>query len=60
MTKNGMKFYKVHNKLIDIFQGEGWTNWSRYRMVSGSLELHRGLSVSKAVQAIAMSVLSEK
>lgn len=60
MTKNGIKYYRVTNKLIDIFQGEGWSHHSRYKLVGSSLEHLRGLIVSKQVQETALSVLKEK
>jgi len=24
-----MKLYKVNKHIVDVFQGEGWKNWSR-------------------------------
>ena len=28
-----MKILKAQRNVIDVFRGEGWANWSRYRLV---------------------------
>lgn len=30
-----MKVYPIFASLVDIFLGEGWLNWSRWRMIKG-------------------------
>ena len=32
--------------LYDIFQGEGWENWSRYLFIKGHLKLISGIPLS--------------
>ena len=31
-----MKILKAQRNIIDIFRGEGWGNWSRYRIVKSA------------------------
>jgi len=28
-----MKVYPIFTSLVDVFQGDGWSNWSRWRLV---------------------------
>lgn len=28
-----MKILKAQRNVIDVFRGEGWANWSRYRLI---------------------------
>lgn len=30
---NSMKVYPIFNNLADVFQGDGWSNWSRWRFI---------------------------
>ena len=31
-----MKILKAQRNIIDVFRGEGWYNWSRYRLVKSN------------------------
>jgi hypothetical protein len=31
-----MKILKAQRNIIDVFRGEGWENWSRYRIVKSA------------------------
>ena len=31
-----MKILKAQRNIIDVFRGEGWYNWSRYRIVKSA------------------------
>lgn len=40
-----MKILKARRNIIDVFRGEGWENWSRYRVVktaNGNRIIHIG------------------
>ena len=37
-----VKFYKVTDKLVDVFTEDGWENWSRVRLVNGHVVLIKG------------------
>ena len=30
-----MKLYPISNSMIDVFIGDGWYNWSRWRKMKG-------------------------
>lgn len=30
-----MKLYSIYANLVDVFQGEGWLSWSRWRNIKG-------------------------
>ena len=59
MTKNGIKYYPVTNKLIDIFQGEGWKIWSRYKLENNQLIHKSGLVCSSEILKQAKEVLAK-
>lgn len=33
-----MKTIKVTNRIIDVFFGDGWENWSRWSVANGNVE----------------------
>ena len=34
-----MKILKAQRNIIDVFRGEGWYNWSRYRLVKSNTRI---------------------
>ena len=40
------KIYPIFTTLVDVFQGDGWENWTRIRKVKGQWQIVRGLSLS--------------
>ncbi len=30
-----MKLYTIFASLVDVFSGDGWENWSRWRLIKG-------------------------
>lgn len=43
-----MKVYPIYPSLIDVFQGEGWENWSRLQYRRGTWRVVAGLPLSPA------------
>ena len=37
-----MKVIKINRFLVDVFTGEGWKNWARFKIVKGHPILERG------------------
>jgi hypothetical protein len=37
-----MKLYPIFSTLIDVFQGEGWENWSRVSIKRGKAQVIAG------------------
>ena len=40
-----MKIYPLFTKLVDVFIGDGWLNWSRWRAVNGKWNQVGGIEV---------------
>lgn len=38
---------QISHNLFDVFTGEGWENWTRFKRVNGRLNLVGGTAVSK-------------
>ena len=42
-----MELKKVDKNLFDLFQGNGWLNWSRIKVNKDGVEVVAGLPISK-------------
>ena len=40
-----MKIYPLYTKLVDVFIGDGWLNWSRWRSMNGKWKQISGIEV---------------
>lgn len=55
-----MKTIKISSKLVDVFTGDGWENWSRWeKSKTGFLKQVGGAEITGFGKAIIIKKLSE-
>lgn len=55
-----MKLYKVTNNLVDCFLGDGWENWSRWKLQQGLVKQVGGHVVPPFIKTLIASALKDK